>query len=112
MVNTSCPADSVASRITSGNCRSNSTAVGFPAMRSGSTLLLLSNSALGFVLVFCRPVQNSFFPDIEKPAQDQDYKQQHFKKGEQLQFPVNHRPGIQKDCFDVEKDEHHGDQVI
>ena len=55
----------------------------------------------------CRvaPVQNSLFPNVEEPHQDDADIDQHLPKPEHLQLPQDDSPGIQKDGFHVEQDE-------
>src|SRR6185436_13050595 len=58
-----------------------------------------------------RPVERSFFPDEEKPANDQYDEDQHLDERKHLQLAVYHGPWIQKDGFNVEQDENHAHQV-
>src|SRR3984885_4161423 len=58
-----------------------------------------------------RPVQRALLPDIEKSGQDENHEQQHLHEPKHLQLAVDDGPGIEKNCFDVEKDEDDGHQI-
>src|SRR5579884_2372493 len=91
----------------SGSARRIGSATASFANASGSTLFLQRFPPL-FVR---RPVQHALLYDVEKSTQHQHNEEQHFYKSEEFKLPVNYRPGIQKDRFDIEQDEYHPDQV-
>src|SRR5437016_2771979 len=64
--------------IESGSSRSTVSAIGFCAIASGSTFApcLLPLAAL----LIGGPTQDALFPDVKKPAQHQQDKQQHLEK--------------------------------
>jgi hypothetical protein len=58
-----------------------------------------------------RPIQCALLPDIEEAHQDQNDEQEHLYKSKHLQFTVYDRPGIEKNCLDIKKDENDPHQV-
>src|SRR5947209_13248710 len=83
------------------------TAVGFSATTSGSTPILPSLISL----LVRRPIEDPLFPDIEITAQHDEDEQQHFAKRKKLQLAVDNSPGVQKNRFNIKKNEDHRHEI-
>src|SRR5579859_4500565 len=57
------------------------------------------------------PFQGPFFDDVEVPDEENRDEYDHFDEAEPAKLSKRHRPRIEEDCFDVENDEKHRDEI-
>jgi len=57
------------------------------------------------------PLQRAFAPDVDQAHRQDADEHQHLHESEPPQGLEDHGPGIEENCFNVEHDEEHGDDI-